>query len=313
MPGTRWTDLNAPAALASLILRMLVARQGSAGGAGLGRRIVWSRSTTVTAADSARRRVFLIGPGETPYGRRSATGEEPREPPRVVVLLDRPLVVALVKLTLSHCGCDIRATATAAESAKLLTEWQPHLAILDMDLEGRQVMDHIGVTAVRTRLAVIGLTRRGDLKNKLAAFDAGVDDILTVPFVLEELLTRVIRLLRRCCSDALTFTPVIRLGELEIDILNSTVRAGTSQQQLTPLEQSLLYLLAANAARVVTREEILDTLWGADYVTESSVVNRHVRSLRAKLQNDWRLPRFIVTEPGRGYRFIPSPDAAGGR
>ncbi len=270
-----------------------------------------SRSTTVNRPPTAGGGAFSsLAQAKR---RRSATGEEPCEPPRVVVLLDRPLVVALVKLTLSHCGCDIRATATAAESAKLLTEWQPHLAILDMDLEGRQVMDHIGVTAVRTRLAVIGLTRRGDLKNKLAAFDAGVDDILTVPFVLEELLTRVIRLLRRSYSDALTFTPVIRLGELEIDILNSTVRAGTSQQQLTPLEQSLLYLLAANAGRVVTREEILDTLWGADYVTESSVVNRHVRSLRAKLQNDWRLPRFIVTEPGRGYRFIPSPDAAGGR
>src|SRR6266851_9773845 len=79
------------------------------------------------------------------------------------------------------------------------------------------------------------------------------------------------------------------------------------------LEQSLLYLLAANAGLVVTREEILDTLWGPDYVADSSVVNRHVRSLRAKLQNDWRLPRFIVTERGRGYRFIPSPDAAGGR
>jgi len=65
-------------------------------------------------------------------------------------------------------------------------------------------------------------------------------------------------------------------------------------------------LNADNAGRVVTREELLDTLWGSDYVADSSVVNRHVRSLRAKLQNDWRLPRFIVTEPGRGYTFIPS-------
>src|SRR2546426_328389 len=133
-----------------------------------------------------------------------------------------------------------------------------------------------------------------------AARDVGADDILTIPFALDELLTRVTRLLRRSYSDALTFTPVIRLGELEIDILNCTVRVGTSQQQLTPLEQSLLYLLAANAGRVVTREEILDTLWGPDYVADSSDVNRHVRSLRAKLQNDWRLPRFIVTEPERG-------------
>ena len=76
------------------------------------------------------------------------------------------------------------------------------------------------------RLPVIGLTRRGDLKTKLAAFDAGVDDILTVPFAPEELLARVIALVRRAYSDAVTFTPVIKLGELEIDILNRTVRAG---------------------------------------------------------------------------------------
>src|SRR5438128_8977113 len=230
----------------------------------------------------------------------------PAGPARVLALLDRPLLVALVKLTLSHCACAIRATATAAESATLLTEWQPHLAILDMDLEGQRVMQQIGVTAGNTRLAVLGLTRRGDLKTKLAALEWGADDILTIPFAVEELLTRVIRLLRRSYSDTLTFTPVIQLGELEIDSLNCTVRAGTSQQQLPPLEQSLLYLLAANAGRVVTREEILDTLWGADYVAEGSVVDRQIRNLRARLQNDWKRPRFIATIPGRGYRFLPT-------
>jgi DNA-binding response OmpR family regulator len=104
------------------------------------------------------------------------------------------------------------------------------------------------------RLPVIGLTRRGDLKNKLAAFEAGVDDILTIPFAPEELLARIIALVRRAYNDAVTFTPVIKLGELEIDILNRTVRAGTSELHMTSLEQGLLYLLASNAGRVVTRE-----------------------------------------------------------
>src|SRR5207244_10253333 len=100
------------------------------------------------------------------------------------------------------------------------------------------------------------------------------------------------------------FAPVIRLGELEIDILHRTVRSGASELHLTALEQSLLYLLAANAGRVVTREEILGALWGADYVVESNVVDRQVRNLRARLQDDWRRPRFIATVPGRGYRFV---------
>ncbi len=230
-------------------------------------------------------------------------------------MLDRPVTVELVKLTLNHGLYLTQVVTTAAEAATILSEWQPHLLILDMDLHADQVLHAVGARAGATRLPVIGLTRRGDLKSKLAAFEAGVDDILTIPFAPEELLARVIALMRRSYSDAVTFTPVIKLGELEIDILNRTVRAGTSELHLTSLEQSLLYLLAANAGRVVTREEILDTLWGTDYVAESNVVDRQIRNLRARLQNDWRQPRFIATIPGRGYRFLPTAsglDAAGG-
>ena len=230
----------------------------------------------------------------------------PRGPARVLVVLDRSMLIELIKLTLNH-GVYITRTATSpAEVATALTEWQPHLAILDMDLDGTQIMALLGARPVGgMRLPVIGLTRRGDLKTKLAAFEAGVDDILTVPFAPEELLARVIALVRRAYRDAVTFTPVIKVGELEIDILNRTVHAGTSELHLTSLEQSLLYLLAANAGRVVTREEILDTLWGVDYVAESNVVDRQIRNLRARLQDDWRQPRFIATVPGRGYRFLP--------
>jgi DNA-binding response OmpR family regulator len=251
---------------------------------------------------------MTIGEGTTlpPVGKSRATHWPPRGPARVLVMLDRPLLVELIKMTLKH-GVYITRTATVAdEFATALTEWQPHLAILDMDLDGPRIMALLGAQTVGgMRLPVIGLTRRGDLKTKLAAFDAGVDDILTVPFAREELLARVIALVRRSYSDAVTFTPVIKLGELEIDIFNRTVRSGISELQLTALEQSLLYLLAANAGRVVTREEILDTLWGEDYVAESNVVDRQIRKLRARLRDNWRQPRFIATVPGRGYRFLP--------
>jgi DNA-binding response OmpR family regulator len=116
-----------------------------------------------------------------------------------------------------------------------------------------------------------------------------VDDIMTLPFPPEELLARVIALVRRSHPEAAAFAPVIRLGELEIDILHRSVRAGVSELHLTALEQSLLYLLAANAGRVITREEILDTLWGPDYAVGSNVVDQQVRNLRAQLQDDWRL------------------------
>jgi DNA-binding response OmpR family regulator len=238
-----------------------------------------------------------------------------RGPVRVLLVLDRRTTEELIKLTLNHGVYMTRTATTASAATDVLDDWQPHLVIFDADLDGHQVMQAVAVRATNgRRLPTIALTRRGDLRTKLAAFDWGVDDILTIPFAPEELLARVVALLRRSYSDAVTFTPVIHLGELEIDILNRTVRVGQSELHLTSLEQSLLYLLAANAGRVVTREEILDTLWGVDYVAESNVVDRQIRNLRARLQNDWKRPRFIATIPGRGYRFLPtfSTDTAEG-
>jgi DNA-binding response OmpR family regulator len=97
-----------------------------------------------------------------------------------------------------------------------------------------------------------------------------------------------------------------------IDILNRTVRAGQSHIHLTGLEQSILYFLAANAGQVLSRSDILDAIWGFDFIAESNIVDRHIRALRVKLQNDWWAPRFIATVPGRGYRFIPQFDAGTG-
>jgi DNA-binding response OmpR family regulator len=142
----------------------------------------------------------------------------------------------------------------------------------------------------------------------LAAFERGVDDILTVPFSPEEFVARVLAVMRRTYREAVVFTPVLRLGDLEIDILNRRVRAGETELHLTSIEQRLLYLLAANAGRLLTRDEILDHLWGTDYVAESNIVDRHIRNLRVKLQNHSRR-RYIATVPGRGYRFVPTVPA----
>src|SRR6185295_17912142 len=130
--------------------------------------------------------------------------------------------------------------------------------------------------------------------------------ILTVPFSPEELVARILAILRRTYRETVVFTPVLRLGDLEIDIMNRSVRVQGTELHLTAIEQSLLYLLAANSGRLLTRDEILDQLWGVDYMAESNVVDRHIRNLRIKLQNGWRHPRYIATVPGRGYRFVPT-------
>ncbi len=229
-----------------------------------------------------------------------------RSPARALLVIDQPVLAEVVKLALNHGHYNTRVAQTVEEATATLTDWQPHLAILDMDIAGSAILDRLRPAEQAGHLPVIALTRRGDLKSKLAAFERGVDDILTVPFSPEEFVARALAVMRRTYRDAVVFTPVLRLGDLEIDILNRRVRAGDTELHLTSLEQSLLYLLAANAGRLLTRDEILDHLWGADYVAESNVVDRHIRNLRVKLQNHSRRPRYIATVPGRGYRFVPT-------
>ena len=233
---------------------------------------------------------------------------------RALVLHDRPLIVDLIELTLNHGLFVVRAASSLEQAKAILEDWQPDMAVIDMDHDdSTALLGRLGAPDRLQRRATpaLGLTRRGDLSTKLRAFDLGVDDILTMPFSPEELLARAIVITRRATGDDRPIVPVIRLGEIEIDILSREVRAGRSIIHLSGIEQSLLYLLASRAGHVVSRDDILDAIWGTDFVAESNIVDRHIRSLRIKLQNDYRHPRFIATVPGRGYRFIPTFSNAG--
>jgi DNA-binding response OmpR family regulator len=100
-----------------------------------------------------------------------------------------------------------------------------------------------------------------------------------------------------------TIVPKIRLDGLEVDLIEQRVRVGGRELRLTPIQQTLLYLLAANAGKALSREDLLATIWGSEFEIESNVVDRHIRELRVKLGDDWRTPQFIETVPGAGYRF----------
>ena len=178
--------------------------------------------------------------------------------------MDRRLVVDLIELTLNHGLFVVSAAATLAEAEAILAAQRPHLAVIEMDNDDSiALLARLGAsnTIARSVTPVIGLTRRGDLKMKLRAFDLGVDDILTLPFSPEELLARSIVVSRRATGTDRPIVPVIRLGEMEIDILNRQVTAGDSVIHLSGIEQSLLYLLASRGGRAVSREEILDAIW----------------------------------------------------
>ena len=151
---------------------------------------------------------------------------------RALVLHDRPLVVDLITLTLTHGGFVVRAAGNLAEAEAILAAWSPNMTVVDMDHDdSTALLKLLGAsnTPKRSALPVLGLTRRGDLKMKLRAFDLGVDDILTMPFSPEELLARAIVISRRATGIDPPFIPVIKLGEIEMDIFNRVVRAGDSE------------------------------------------------------------------------------------
>jgi DNA-binding response OmpR family regulator len=201
--------------------------------------------------------------------------------PRALIAVREVALGELVARTLNHGRYATRLTESTDAAVGALHEWRPHLVIMHMD------DDAVGLLSKRQSITptvpVVALTRHGDLKTTLHAFDAGVDDILSVPFAPAEFLARVLAIMRRTYRQAPAFTPRIAVGDLKIDIVSRVVLIRGRKVPLTRLEQSLLYLLAANSDRALTRNEILDNLWGSEYVPGSNIVDRHIRNLRLKL------------------------------
>ena len=209
---------------------------------------------------------------------------------------------SLLSLTLQHGRYETQRSTNADECREILDDWAPHLAFIDLDLY-EQFIDIVGRGLSHGHTPIVALTRRRDTAMKLSAYERGVDDIVEVPFSLDEIVARPFALLRRAHGMTVTIVPKIRLDGLEVDLIEQRVRVGGRELQLTPIQQTLLYLLAANAGRALSREDLLATIWGGEFEIESNVVDRHIRELRVKLGDDWRTPKFIETVPGAGYRF----------
>ena len=228
---------------------------------------------------------------------------------RVLLVVADKTLANTIDLTLRHGRYLRRVTGTVKDAKAAIAEWQPHLLIVDIDTEAGGGIQLIDESRTHGPMGIIALTRRSDLRGKLDAFERGADDYIGIPFVPDDLVARARAVIRRTHGSAGELVPRLRIGDLEIDVLNRKVLAGDHELHLTSLEQALLYFLAANAGSILTREQILDALWGTDFVIESNVVDRHVRALRAKLQNDWHKPRYIETVPGTGYRFVSASEA----
>ena len=223
---------------------------------------------------------------------------------RVLIVMDDHPLTKVVAFALNH-GVYIQRIETTFEGARrAILEMRPHLAVIDVAADGGRAIALVDERAGEQRLPVIALTRRGELKLDLAVLDRGADDIIIFPLLPGELIARVHALIRRVYGERSQIVPVIRVGDLAIDILNRRVSIGTAEIHLTSLEQALLYLLAANSGSAVSREVILDALWGTDFVTETNLVERHIRALRIKLKDDSAKTPYIQTVRGVGYRFV---------
>jgi len=211
-----------------------------------------------------------------------------------------------VRTSLGARGYEVSTASNGETAIDLLAGSPVDLVILDLGLPG---MDgHEVIRRVRTwsDVPVIVLSVRETQEEKILALDAGADDYVTKPFAMEELLARMRAVRRRARGEKVP--PVLRFGELEIDLGRQLVRLGGEPLRLTPTEYRLLEAMAANPGRLLTHRWLLQKVWGPGYGEESHYLRVFVRQLRRKLRDDPGRPRFIITEPGLGYRWRAEPD-----
>ena len=223
------------------------------------------------------------------------------ESPRALIVMNETLG-NLVVLTLQHGSYDTKRTTDPLECRDLVNDWAPHISFVDLDLYERFI-DIVGAGLTHGHTPIVAFTRRRDTALKLSAYERGADDIIEVPFTLDEIVARPFALMRRAHGISVAIVPRVKLDGLQVDLIEQRVTVGGRDLHLTPIQQTLLYLLAANAGKALSREDLLATIWGGEFEIESNVVDRHIRELRVKLNDEWRAPRYIETVPGAGYRF----------
>jgi DNA-binding response OmpR family regulator len=218
-----------------------------------------------------------------------------------VALLVQELLGGLVGLVLRHIDAECRPVSSQVEVKELFGTWPPDILIADLDRfpAAPEWSRYDGKV-----LPCLGLTRRRETMAKLDAFQRGATDIIEIPFTPDEIVVRTIAALMRSSGRKVEIQTKLRVGRFEMDLENPGIRLSDGLVKLTLLEQTLLYVFLANPGKTLSREDILTNIWGGQSAVTSNVIDRHIRDLRVKLQERWREPKFIATEPGRGYRFV---------
>jgi two-component system, OmpR family, KDP operon response regulator KdpE len=236
----------------------------------------------------------------------------PERPTRILVVDDEAQIRRALRSILSTRGYTLDVAATAHEALMKAIDSPPDLVVLDLALPDRSGIEVCRELRTWMTSPILILSVRSAEADKIQALDEGADDYLTKPFSAGELLARIRALLRR--AAALTSPPpVVEAGDLQIDIARRRVRLEGDEVALTPTEFDILAFLARNANLVVTQKMILEHVWGPEWAEDAQTLRVHVSHLRKKIEPTPGGPRYIITEPGVGFRFAApeSDDAAG--
>ena len=221
----------------------------------------------------------------------------------ILVVDDEPQILRALQTNLRGAGYEVETAATAEQALASAALREPEAVILDLVLPDRSGTEVTRELRTWSSVPVIVLSAVGDESEKVAALDAGADDYVTKPFGMAELLARLRAATRRVAPAG---EPVVAVGDLRIDIPDRTVTVAGKLVQLTPNEFELLRLFAQHRGRLLTHKTILREVWGPAYDAESHYLHVYVSQLRRKLERDPTRPRYILTEPGAGYRLVDS-------
>jgi two-component system KDP operon response regulator KdpE len=221
--------------------------------------------------------------------------------PRVLVVDDEPQIRRALETGLRVAGYEVETAADAERALAAAALRPPDAVILDLVLPDGTGTDVCRELRKWSSAAVIVLSVVGEEREKVAALDAGADDYVTKPIGIEELLARLRATLRRASPS---LEPVLVVGELEVDLEKRELRVAGAPVHLSPLQFELLTVLARNPGKLLTHRMLLQQVWGPGYGGESNLLHVHVSQLRRRIEPDPARPRYLLTEPGAGYRLV---------
>jgi two-component system, OmpR family, KDP operon response regulator KdpE len=221
----------------------------------------------------------------------------------ILVVEDAADIRRFVEACLRTAGYPVATAANGMDALALLRAGPVAAIVLDLGLPDIDGMDVIRAVRTMGATPIVVLSARIAETQKIEALDLGADDYLTKPFSAGELLARIRVALRHAAAGDAAAETVHRIGDLEIDVAARRVRRSGADVRLTPTEFKLLVRLARNAGRVVTHRQLLAEVWGPEYVEHTHYLRIYMGQLRAKLESDPADPRFLLTDPGVGYRL----------